>query len=145
MRNNGPVTNQEVELSEGDLLVSRTDASGKITFVNQKFIDIVGTPSRSWSAPPAMSFATRHAHGGVRRSLVHDQSRRPLEGLDQEPGKVRQSLLGTDQCSPLIEGGEISGFIWIRSKPVRAQVDPASAPTPPDRQIRQDDRVHKGT
>jgi PAS domain S-box-containing protein len=42
VRNNGPITNQEVELGDGDLLVSRTDASGIITFVNQNFINISG-------------------------------------------------------------------------------------------------------
>jgi len=42
VRNNGPVTNQEVELGDSDLLVSRTDVSGVITFVNQKFVDISG-------------------------------------------------------------------------------------------------------
>jgi aerotaxis receptor len=42
VRNNGPLTNQEVELDDGDLLVSRTDANGTITFANKKFVEISG-------------------------------------------------------------------------------------------------------
>ena len=37
MRDNGPVTNREVELGDGDLLVSRTDAGGRITFHDVTF------------------------------------------------------------------------------------------------------------
>ncbi|MBK3777684.1 PAS domain-containing protein [Azospirillum brasilense] len=42
MRDNGPVTNREIEMSEDTLLVSRTDTRGKITFVNKAFVDISG-------------------------------------------------------------------------------------------------------
>ena len=40
MRNNGPLTNKEVELGDSDLLVSRTNANGIITFANKNFVDI---------------------------------------------------------------------------------------------------------
>lgn len=42
MRDNGPVTNREIEMTDDMLLVSRTDTRGKITFVNKAFVDISG-------------------------------------------------------------------------------------------------------
>ena len=42
MRLNEPITNHEVEMTDGQLLVSQTDAGGKIMFVNQAFIEISG-------------------------------------------------------------------------------------------------------
>jgi len=42
MRDTGPVTNREVELREGELLVSRTDPSGRIMYVNRAFARVSG-------------------------------------------------------------------------------------------------------
>lgn len=42
MRDNGPVTNREVLMGDGDILVSGTDTSGKLKFANKSFIDISG-------------------------------------------------------------------------------------------------------
>ena len=42
MKNNQPVTQQEVMMHEGSVLVSKTDLKGRITYVNQDFIDISG-------------------------------------------------------------------------------------------------------
>ena len=42
MRVNEPVTNREVLVPEGETIVSRTDAKGRIAFVNKAFIDISG-------------------------------------------------------------------------------------------------------
>jgi len=42
MRVNGPVTNREVEMRDGQLLVSQTDSGGKIVFVNEAFVEISG-------------------------------------------------------------------------------------------------------
>ena len=42
MRTNFPVTNTEFPFPEGSLLVSKTDVKGKITFVNDTFLDVSG-------------------------------------------------------------------------------------------------------
>ena len=42
MRDNGPVTNREVLMNDGDILVSGTDTGGRIKFVNKSFVDISG-------------------------------------------------------------------------------------------------------
>ena len=42
MKINMPVTNNEVILKKGDILVSRTDLMGRITYVNDAFVEISG-------------------------------------------------------------------------------------------------------
>ena len=42
MKINEPVTQNEVKMREGSILVSKTDLKGIITYVNQDFIDISG-------------------------------------------------------------------------------------------------------
>ncbi|MGZ5054764.1 MAG: PAS domain S-box protein, partial [Methylobacter sp.] len=37
-----PVTNQEIQMKKGGLLVSRTDLRGVITYVNDEFVAISG-------------------------------------------------------------------------------------------------------
>ncbi|GEO38491.1 PAS domain S-box-containing protein [Skermanella aerolata] len=126
MRNNGPVINQEVELDEGDLLVSRTNAGGTITFVNKKFVEIsefseqelVGAPHNIVRHPdmPVEAFADLWA-------TINDG--KPWEGLVKNRTKSGKYYWVRANVTPLIEDGEISGFISIRSKPARAQVEAA--------------------
>ena len=42
MKNNTPVTDHEVTMKKGDILVTRTNLKGVITYANQAFIDISG-------------------------------------------------------------------------------------------------------
>jgi aerotaxis receptor len=124
VRNNGPITNQEVELGDGDLLVSRTDASGIITFVNQNFINISGFSEDELIGSPHN--VVRHpdmpkeAYADLWSTI---KSGRPWEGLVKNRTKTGDHYWVRANVTPLIEDGEISGFISIRSKPARSQVD----------------------
>jgi PAS domain-containing protein len=42
MRTNLPVTNNEIQLTDATLIVSKTDLKGRITYVNKDFLDISG-------------------------------------------------------------------------------------------------------
>ena len=124
MRNNGPVTNQEVELGDGDLLVSRTDASGIITFVNQKFIDISGFSEEELVGSPHNVVR----HPGMPKEAYADlwttiKAGKPWEGLVKNRTKSGDHYWVRANVTPLIEDGRISGYISIRSKPARFQVD----------------------
>jgi aerotaxis receptor len=57
MRVNEPNTGREIELPEGVLIVSKTDLAGRITFVNQAFVEISG-------------FGERELMGGNRRAIL---------------------------------------------------------------------------
>jgi aerotaxis receptor len=126
LRNNGPMTNQEVELGDGDLLVSRTNASGTITFVNQKFIDISGFSEQELVGSPHNIVR----HPGMPVEAFADlwstiKAGKPWEGLVKNRTKSGNHYWVRANVTPLIEDGEISGFISIRSKPVRSQVEQA--------------------
>ncbi len=60
MRDNGPITTKEVLLPGGMLLVSQTDPGGRITFVNDAFVEISGfTREELLGSPHNM---VRHPH-----------------------------------------------------------------------------------
>ena len=60
MRTNEPITQNEVELPDGEPLVSRTDPGGRITFVNHVFREISGfTEDELVGAPHNL---VRHPH-----------------------------------------------------------------------------------
>jgi len=42
MKTNRPVTNREILIKEGALLVSRTDVKGIISYVNDDFVNVSG-------------------------------------------------------------------------------------------------------
>ena len=126
MRNNGPVTNQEVELDDGDLLVSRTDADGTITFANKKFVEISGFSEEELVGAPHN--LVRHPDMPVEAFAdlwATIKAGQPWEGLVKNRTKSGDHYWVRANVTPLIEDGEISGFISIRSKPARSQVEVA--------------------
>jgi len=126
VRNNGPVTNKEVELDDDELLVSRTDEKGRITFVNQAFVaisgfteqELIGSPHNVVRHPdmPAEAFADL---------WTTIKAGRPWEGLVKNRTKSGEYYWVRANVTPLLEEGRISGFISIRTKPNRVQVEQA--------------------
>src|SRR3954451_5571070 len=120
------MTNHDVELGDGELLVARTNASGTITFVNQKFIDISGFAEQELVGSPHNVVR----HPGMPVEAFADlwatiKAGKPWEGLVKNRTKSGDHYWVRANVTPLIEDGEISGFISIRSKPARSQVDQA--------------------
>jgi len=128
MRDNGPVTNREIELNEDDLLVSKTDPGGRITFVNKAFVDISGfTEDELIGSPHNL---VRHPH--MPKEAFVDmwktiKAGRPWESFVKNRTKTGDFYWVRANITPIVERGEIVGFISIRSKPSRQQV--ASAET----------------
>ncbi len=128
MRDNGPVTNREVEMTEGELLVSKTDTGGRITFVNDAFIaisgfseqELIGAPHNVIRHPdmPKEAFADLWATA---------KTGRPWEGLVKNRCKNGDHYWVRANVTPLMEDGEVVGYISIRSKPSRADVAAADA------------------
>ncbi|MBC7951760.1 MAG: Tar ligand binding domain-containing protein [Rhodospirillaceae bacterium] len=123
MRDNGSVTNHEMVLKDGDLLVSRTDASGRITFVNQAFIDISGfTEDELIGAPHNL---VRHPH--MPKEAFADlwatiKSGKPWEGFVKNRTKSGGYYWVRANVTPFVENGQVAGYVSIRSKPSRAQI-----------------------
>jgi aerotaxis receptor len=126
MRDNGPVTNREVELKDGDMLVSRTDAGGRITFVNKAFIDISGFTEQELLGSPHN--LVRHPH--MPKEAFADlwasiKAGRPWEGYVKNRSKTGDHYWVRANVTPYVENGQIAGFISIRSKATRAQINAA--------------------
>ncbi|WP_135467496.1 hypothetical protein [Crenalkalicoccus roseus] len=60
MRDNGPITDREVPLPEGQLLVSRTDTGGRIRFHNSAFVEVSGFSTKELANAPHN--IVRHPH-----------------------------------------------------------------------------------
>jgi PAS domain S-box-containing protein len=128
MRDNGPVTTHEVQLPENALLVSQTDTGGRITFANEAFVRVSGfTHEELLGAPHNL---VRHPHmpqEAFRDLWVTAKSGRPWEGLVKNRSKNGDFYWVRANVTPVVEGGELKGFISIRTRPERHDVAAAEA------------------
>ncbi|HYD71457.1 methyl-accepting chemotaxis protein [Azospirillum sp.] len=123
MRDTGPITNREVLLEDGTLLVSRTDPKGKITFVNKAFVDISGFSEQELLGAPHNLVRHPHMPAGAFADLWETiKAGRPWEGLVKNRSKSGDHYWVRANVTPLVENGAVTGYISIRSKPSRAQV-----------------------
>jgi len=128
MRDNGPITDREIILDGHDLLVSRTDTAGRITFVNDAFVRVSGFSEEELLGAPHN--LVRHPH--MPKQAFTDlwntvKDGRPWEGLVKNRTKTGDYYWVRANVTPITEGGATTGFISIRSKPTRAQVAEAES------------------
>lgn len=128
MRSNGPVTNREVEMTDGDLLVSKTDTGGRITFVNDAFIAISGFSEQELLGAPHNLIR----HPDMPKEAFADlwatvKAGRPWEGLVKNRCKNGDHYWVRANVTPMLEDGQVTGYISIRSKPLRADVAAAES------------------
>ena len=128
MRNNGPVTNREVDYPDGVCLVSRTDAKGRITFANDDFVtvsgftrdELLGQPHNLVRHPDMPKEAFADLWGTIKQG-------RPWGGLVKNRSKNGDHYWVRANVTPIREEGQITGFISIRTKPTREDVAAAEA------------------
>ncbi len=128
MRVNTPITDREVQLTEGVPLVSRTDTGGRITFVNQAFVEISGFDEHELIGAPHN--LVRHPH--MPKEAFADlwatvKSGRPWEGLVKNRTKSGDYYWVRANVTPVIENGAVIGYISIRSKPSRDEIAAADS------------------
>jgi methyl-accepting chemotaxis protein/aerotaxis receptor len=123
MRLNEPITNHEIELPDGEPLVSRTDTAGRISFANHIFVDISGFSEQELlDAPHSI---VRHPH--MPEAAFADlwatiKAGRPWDGLVKNRAKDGSFYWVRANVTPVVENDKVSGYISIRSKPTRAAV-----------------------
>ena len=123
MRVNEPVTNREIEIPDGEPLVSRTDTGGRITFVNAAFIsvsgftleELVGAPHNLVRHPSMPKEAFANLWSTVKAG-------RPWDGLVKNRTKDGDFYWVRANVTPVVEAGKVTGYVSIRSKPTRQQV-----------------------
>lgn len=126
MRNNLPVTSQEWVLPDGMTIVSRTDLKGRITYVNPDFVEasgfaeseLMGQPHNLVRHPdmPAEAFADLWA------TLKQGK---PWTGMVKNRRKNGDHYWVLANATPMVENGAVTGYMSVRSKPDRAQVEAA--------------------
>lgn len=126
MRVNMPVTNVERHLKEGEYIVSKTDTKGQITYVNSTFMEISGFSAedvigahhnivRHPDMPPA-------AFGDLWKTL---KSGKPWRGMVKNRCKNGDYYWIEANANPIYEDGRITGYMSLRTKPTREQVERA--------------------
>lgn len=123
MRVNMPVTNVEVQLRPGDMIVSKTDLKGIITYVNEDFIRISGFTERELLGQPHN--IVRHpdmpeeAFADLWSSL---KAGRPWTGYVKNRCKNGDYYWVLANATPIRENGQITGYMSVRTAPSRAEI-----------------------
>ena len=126
MRINMPVTNVERHLKEGEYVVSKTDLKGQITYVNRPFIEISGFSAEELLGQPHNLI--RHpdmpaaAYEDLWKTL---KSGKPWRGMVKNRCKNGDYYWVEANANPFWKDGKIVGYMSLRSKPSRAQVEAA--------------------
>ncbi len=128
MRTNLPVTAQEYDYPASDMLVSTTDTRGHITHCNSAFVqvsgyrydELIGQPHNMIRHPdmPAEAFKDMWRTIG---------SGRPWTGMVKNRRKDGSFYWVQANVTPIMEGGKPRGYMSVRTKPSRQQVQEAEA------------------
>jgi len=126
MRNNQPVTKVERHLEDGAFIVSMTDTRGVITFANDEFVrvsgyareELLGQPHNLVRHPdmPPSAFADLWA------TLARGET---WQGMVKNRAKSGDFYWVDTTVSAIVEHGKLVGYVSIRSKPDRIQVEEA--------------------
>jgi aerotaxis receptor len=120
------VTNVERHYGEHERIVSKTDTKGRLTYVNPTFIDISGFTEQELIGKahnivrhpdmPAEAFA----------DLWHTlKAGRSWRGMVKNRCKNGDHYWVEANVNPVSSNGEITGYVSMRSRPTREQVDEA--------------------
>ncbi|CDG86039.1 methyl-accepting chemotaxis protein [Janthinobacterium agaricidamnosum] len=128
MRQNLPVTNREVLLMDDHAIVSKTDLKGNIVYVNPYFsqvsgfsaAELIGAPQNIVRHPdmPVEAFADMWA--AIKAGT-------PWTGLVKNRCKNGDFYWVRANVTPTMENGKTVGYMSVRIKPEKAEVEAASA------------------
>jgi methyl-accepting chemotaxis protein len=128
MRSNLPITQQEYELREGATIVSRTDAQGRITEVNDDFVEASGFSRAELIGQP---------HNLVRHPDMPPQAfsdlwstlnaGKPWTGLVKNRRANGDHYWVVANVTPVLTGDALTGHLSVRTRPTREQVQQAEA------------------
>jgi PAS domain S-box-containing protein len=126
MRLNEPITSQEVPVPDGEPLVSRTDPGGSIVFANHVFVEVSGFTEEELVGAPHNIVRHPHMPQQAFANLWETiKAGRPWDGLVKNRSKSGDFYWVRANVTPVVEGGKVTGYISIRSKPTRSQTDHA--------------------
>ncbi len=128
MKMNTPVTNHEVQMKQGQTIVSKTDLKGIITYVNQDFIDISGFTGQELVGKnhnmirhPDMPVA---AFQGLWDAV---KASKPWTGVVKNRCKNGDYYWVNANVTPVWKDGHVIEYMSVRSQPSRDQITTAEA------------------
>lgn len=123
MRINTPVTDHEIALNKTDILVTRTDLKGHITYANATFIavsgydhgELIGTNHNIVRHPdmPAVVFEDL---------WYHLKQNKPWTGLVKNRTKTGDYYWIETNITPIFKEGVVQGYLSARYAPTREQI-----------------------
>ncbi|MBS0498678.1 MAG: PAS domain-containing protein [Gammaproteobacteria bacterium] len=127
MRLNLPVTNTEYPIDDDTLIVSTTDTKGRITYINSTFVEVSGFSEEELLGK---------AHNIVRHPDVPPEAFEdlwatlkqglPWTGLVKNRRKNGDFYWINANATPLIENGKVTGYLSVRTKASRAEIERAA-------------------
>ncbi|MBW6389792.1 methyl-accepting chemotaxis protein [Billgrantia antri] len=128
MRYNGPVTHNEYVLSDGDVLISKTDPQSHITYANQRFIEVSGFSYEELKDSPHNIVRHPDMPESVFADMWHDlQGGQFWSGLVKNRRKNGDHYWVRANVVPIRENGQLKGYASIRVKPSAAETAHAEA------------------
>ncbi len=128
MRTNLPVTGKEILLQDHETIVSKTDLKGRITYVNQTFLDISGFSEKEVIGEPHN--IVRHpdmpaeAFADFWNNLKQG---RPWSGYVKNRCKNGDHYWVLANATPIFENGQVIGYMSVREKATREAVTACEA------------------
>nr|WP_315431130.1 methyl-accepting chemotaxis protein [uncultured Albidiferax sp.] len=126
MRTNLPVTQQEYDYPSNEMLVSTTNTQGVITHCNSAFVhvsgytydELIGQPHNLIRHPDMPPEAYKDMWQTIGRG-------RPWTGMVKNRRKDGSYYWVQAHVTPIMEGGKPRGYMSVRTKPTRQQVQDA--------------------
>jgi PAS domain S-box-containing protein len=123
MRNNQPVTQREYQLDDRQLLISRTDLEGNITYANSAFVEVsgfrhdelIGSPHNIIRHPDM----PQEAFADLWRTIKAGET---WQGLVKNRRKDGDHYWVRATVTPILENGKCLGYTSVRSA-----IEPAAA------------------
>ena len=128
MRNNLPILNQEYSFPPGQTLVSTTDLHGNINYCNPVFIEVSGFTREELIGQPHNLIR----HPDMPEEAFRDmwetiKGGRPWSAMVKNRRKDGSYYWVRANVTPLMEGTQPIGFMSVRTEPLRADIDAATA------------------
>jgi PAS domain S-box-containing protein len=123
MRKNLPVTQKEITVPEGAVLISKTDLKGIITYASGEFIKLSGFSESELIGQPHNTVRHPDMPPGVYQDMWNKiQNGRPWTGIVKNRCKSGDHYWVYAELSPIRKDGNIQGYMSNRFKASRDQI-----------------------
>lgn len=105
------------ELADDDVLISRSDRQGRVTYINQKFVDISGYSLSDVMGEPHSLFRAPDMPAHVFENMWQSiELGKTWQGVLKNRCKNGDSYWVQTTVAPLLDGGHVVGYTAIRRK-----------------------------